>query len=154
MDSKTGLTIEIPRDFREFTPKFIGSFTMRQCICIVALFIFAVLNKTIQEALGFAVVTYVPMVFPLAVGLFFGWGEQYLGMLPEIYLKMVFVNAVLTPSHRPFRTHTYLVNIEAKAMKQAEMEKNAEGKTKTEKEHEKAMAKRLKNLPPELTAYS
>lgn len=139
------LEIAIPRDIREYQPKFIGSFTMRQVICIMIIMGIFAINSFIQtNILGFTQVIYLTALVPASIPFAFGWGEKLIGMPVEKYVMIVFTNQILAPKHRYYRTHNYISIIEKKI--EAE---------ETEDENRKKKPKKIKKqlIPADLMAY-
>lgn len=136
------INIQIPKDVREYQPKFIGSFTFRQAVClaiVVAINSAAVFVQ--KNILGMETVNYIPQMIISIIPLFFGWGEEALHMKPESYIRTVFKNMFFIPKKRVFKSRNYYdvyFSVEEEE----------------EPYHEKPLKKKdLKNLDPEFVPY-
>lgn len=102
------LTIQIPKDIREFETKFAGPLTLRQAVCcVVACAIEYAGVKLQSDILKLPVTSYIPPLFIAMIPLFFGFGEKALHMKPETYLRIVLFNMLMVPKHRPYKTKNY-----------------------------------------------
>lgn len=97
------IEIHINKDVGSYEAKFIGPFTMRQtfCLCIAApicWFVYKVASPVMSsDAAGFL------LMIPAAVAWIFGWTKPY-GMRPEKFIQSVFINMVLAPAIRKYKT--------------------------------------------------
>ncbi len=120
MDKKD---VKINKDVREYEPKLVSHFTLRQTVCIIVITVIFFAWKTfLTEILGFTTISYLPACIPASIPLAFGWGHIVLGMPVETYMKYVFFNNLLAKRHRVFRTHNYITIEYEKTLK--EMKKN------------------------------
>lgn len=144
------LEIEIPKDIRDYKPKFIGSFTGRQVVCIAVIILMALLCKGLQEnILGLPKSTYIPVIFLAVPPFLVGWGDPLFGMPAEKYLQTVFVSQFLSKGKRVYESTNYYTLIEKEAENIEEnKDSSKKGKTQENKKRKK------ENLPPELTAYA
>lgn len=149
------LEISIPRDIRDFQPKFMGPFTERQCAALAVMVIVMLLTCLIQKkVLGFEVVTYLPGLVLSTPAFLFGWGDKVLQMPFEVYARTVFLNTFVIPKHRVYQIHCYYSTTEARIRKEMDEAESAteEGKEKA-KNKEKAKKKPMKPNDPNLVAY-
>lgn len=135
------VTIQIPKDIREYEPKFIGPFNIRQAVCLTASVVIEFLGVQLQTAiLKLPTASYIPPLIIAIIPLFFGFAGPVLHMKPEVYLRTVFMNMTVVPKNRPYKTHNYYdVHLN---VKEAEVAENKEKKKQ-----------KLENLPDELIAY-
>lgn len=97
------LEIRVTKEIRDFEPKVIGPFTFRQLICLgigspIVYFILKYFSPivTVDIAAFFC--------FPVAaLAYLIGWYEPY-GMKTEKFIRSIFVNRILAPSHRKYKT--------------------------------------------------
>ena len=105
--------IRITRELGDFTPKFIGPFTLRQCICIFLGAIPCYLFYTqLKDYLPIDAIGFLCMI-PAGIAAAFGWFKPY-GMKMEIYLRSVFVTMFLAPATRRYRGPNHLEALFAK----------------------------------------
>ena len=127
------MDIKIPKDPRDFKPKFIAGFTMRQFFALMGVIVIAYLNVAIQKnVLGLESIINMPILIPSIIPLFLGFGEPLVGMPPEKYIQLVFISA--------------FIKEEKKAEKLAESKKQPEKKNKARK-------RKPVEIPEELVAY-
>ena len=135
------LMIPIPKDIREYEPKFVGPFTFRQAICIVAAGLIEFGGVKFQtEVMHLPVASYIPPLILVAIPLFFGWGEITLHMKPETYLRMVLFNMINVPKNRPYKSRNMFDQYEEPKEKEAEPV-------------QKEKRSRQYDVPPELMLY-
>lgn len=149
------LEISIPRDIRDFQPKFMGPFTERQCAALAVMVVVMLLTCLIQKKiLGFEVVTYLPGLVLSVPAFLFGWGDKMLQMPFEVYARTVFLNTFVIPKHRVYQIHCYYSTTEARIRKEMDEAEAAteEGKEKA-KNKEKTKKKPMKSNDPNLIAY-
>lgn len=97
------IEIRVNKDVGSYEAKLIGPFTARQtvCVCIAApfcWFIYHIASPVVSsDVAGFF------MALPAAVAWLFGWTKPY-GMRAEKFLQSVWVNMVLAPTHRKYKT--------------------------------------------------
>lgn len=97
------IEIRITKELGDYEPKVIGPFNMRQTICVligapICYFIIRYLSPiiTIDVAAFFC-------LFPAGLAYAFGWAKPY-GMRMEKFLGSVFINRVVAPSIRKYKT--------------------------------------------------
>lgn len=125
--------IRITRELGDFTPKFVGPFTLRQFICLVGAgvpcyFLYSSLRGILPvDAIGFL------CMIPAAIAAAFGWFRPY-GMKMEIFIRSIFITMFLAPANRKYRatnrTKKLLSKIEAAELAAQE---EAHGKAKKKK---------------------
>ena len=125
--------IRITRELGDFTPKFVGPFTLRQFICLVGAgvpcyFLYSSLRGILPvDAIGFL------CIIPAAIAAAFGWFRPY-GMKMEIFIRSIFITMFLAPANRKYRatnrTKKLLSKIEATELAAQE---EAQGKAKKKK---------------------
>ena len=100
------IIMPVPRDVREFKPKFIGPFSKREFIGVAVAVVIAILTfaVTYPFSMGMtmnqrAVIVLVPGVFPLACGFI-----DIQGMPIWIYAWNLVIQNFLAPRHRVYRT--------------------------------------------------
>jgi hypothetical protein len=95
--------IRITKEIGNYDPKFLGPFTLRQTICVViaapiCYFIYNTFSPVMTpDAAGFF------CAIPGAIAALFGWIRPY-GMRTEKFIQSVFINMVIAPSHRKYKT--------------------------------------------------
>ena len=135
------LMIPIPKDIREYEPKFIGPFTMRQAVCVLIAGLIEYGGVKIQTVLfHLPTASYIPPLIFVMIPLFFGWGEMTLHMKPEVYIKMVLFNMMNVPKSRPYKSRNFFDRYEEQQASKPEANKK-----------EKKI--RQTDLPPELRLY-
>ena len=97
------IEIRITKELGDYEPKVVGPLTMRQTICIAlgAPFCYLILRFlapiiTVDIAGFFCII-------PAAVAYAFGWVKPY-GMKTEKFLSSIFINRVVAPSVRRYKT--------------------------------------------------
>lgn len=96
------IEIRITKEISDYEPKLLGPLTLRQSACVAA---GAPLCYIIIRYLGPILTTEVAMFFcfiPAGIAYAFGWARPY-GMKMEQFLRSVFVNRFLAPSHRRYK---------------------------------------------------
>lgn len=152
------LQVQIPKDIREYEPKFIGPFTMRQCLSIISAAVIELAGSKLME--GIFKTPRMEYIVPLIIAapiLFFGFGDQMLHMKPEVYIREVFIRNLVYPKIRPYKTHNFIEVQINEIQKEQEMEasnKKDNGNTKKGKKKEQKRRQEIKNLPDELEAYN
>ena len=147
------MDIKIPRDPRDFEPKFIMGFTMRQFIAFLCIIGIAYINVVIQKKLlGFDKIVNMPIIIPSLVPLFFGFGKSLVGMPPEQYLRLVFISAFIAPKIRVFRTHNLIEEYEKAAVIEDEKEKRIK-KEEEDRKNRKNKKKKKYEKPVETPEY-
>ena len=97
------IEIKMPKDINEYEPKVVGPFTLREFLCIsfaggTAIIIY----NYVLPYLGTEISSYL-MFIPATFAYCFGWLKPY-GMKFEKFLQSVFINVVLAPSNRKYKT--------------------------------------------------
>lgn len=100
------IIMPVPKDVRDFKPKFIGPFSKREFIGVVAAVVIAVLTfaLTYPFSMGMtvnqrAVIVLIPGVVPLACGFI-----DIQGMPIWVYARNLLIQNFLAPRHRVYRT--------------------------------------------------
>lgn len=96
------IEIRITKEISDYEPKLLGPLTLRQSACVAAGAPFCYL---IVRYLGPILTTEVAMFFcfiPAGIAYAFGWARPY-GMKMEQFLRSVFVNRFLAPTHRKYK---------------------------------------------------
>lgn len=142
------ISIQIPKDIRAYEPKFLGPFTVREGVCL-ALAAGIMLGGVALEKLVFQMdtVSYIPPAIPAIIPIFFGWGEKFLHMKPEVYLRTVLVQSTMVPRYRPYRTHNFYDVREKKYMQEHPEPEEQELQKKCKKNNNQ------RKIPEELRAY-
>lgn len=97
------IEIHINKDVGSYEAKLIGPFTARQTVCIAVAAPFCYLIYKIAtpiigiDAAGFLI------CIPAVIAWSFGWLKPY-GMHTEKFVASVFVNTVLAPANRKYKT--------------------------------------------------
>lgn len=137
------IEIRINKEIGEYEAKIIGPFTMRQCICLgiglpVCYYIFKFLTPilTIDVAGLFCTI-------PGVIAYAFGWARPY-GMKMEEFIHSVFVNRVLAPSIRKYKTENTVSKIISKCAAAQGNENAAEEEEEPEEETGKKKRKHEK----------
>ncbi len=101
------IIMPVPKDVREFKPKFIGPFSKREFIGVAATVAIAILTfaLTYPFAAGMtvnqrAVIVLIPGVVPLACGFI-----DIQGMPIWVYARNLLIQNFLAPRHRVYRTN-------------------------------------------------
>jgi len=143
------IEIRITKEIRDYEPKIVGPFTMRQAICLligapICYFIIKFLSPifTIDVAAFFCVI-------PAGIGFAFGWAQPY-GMKMEKFLKSIFVNRILAPTYRAFKIenrHEIILNKLEEAYNAALEEEELSKKKKCHKGEKSTKQKKYKLSP-------
>lgn len=157
------IQVQIPKDIREYEPKFIGPFTARQCFSILAAGLIELAGSRLMgEMFTDPKMSYIPPLVIAAIPLFYGFGEQLLHMKPEVYIKEVFIRSLIYPKVRPYKTHNFIeiqlneIEKERKAEEANRKDKNKDTDKNKGKGRDKSKKSKQneKDLPEELRAYS
>lgn len=95
--------MRITKEIGNYKPRVVGQLTFRQLVCVglaapACYFIYKYLSPHITRDLaGFF------CILPAAVAGLFGWCHPY-GMNTESFIRSVFINIFLAPSHRKYKT--------------------------------------------------
>lgn len=141
------IIMPVPKDVRDFKPKFIGPFSKREFIGVAAAVVIAVLTfaLTYPFSMGMtvnqrAVIVLIPGVVPLACGFI-----DIQGMPIWVYARNLLIQNFLAPRHRVYRTN----NIYAELAKRNRITMEyldgdpfgtASRKRRKQKEYDKALA--------------
>lgn len=105
--------MRITKEIGNYKPRVVGPLTFRQLICVAiaapaCYFIYKYLSPHLtRDVAGFF------CILPAAVAALFGWCHPY-GMNTEEFIRSVFVNIFLAPSHRRYKTENQFELIEEK----------------------------------------
>jgi hypothetical protein len=95
--------MRITKEIGNYKPRVVGPLTFRQLVCVgiaapACYLIYKYLSPHITRDLaGFF------CILPAAVAGLFGWVHPY-GMNTEAFIRSVFINIFLAPSHRKYKT--------------------------------------------------
>ena len=146
------LDISIPKEIRGFEIKTFGPFTTRQMKCGVVAAALAIVMYSAEKALlGTNNPPLFPLLVPAAPCFFLGWGESFLHMKPEDYVRYVWIPNRKRSPNRKYVTENYnpLVNLYKEDLKKKQKEKQEllkENSKKNKKNKEKLV------IPKELEA--
>lgn len=130
------MEIQINKDVGSYEPKVIGPFTVRQALCLlIGSPICVAIYKYGSMFLPADAVSFILLV-PAAATWLFGWLKPY-GMPMERFLKSIFVNMILAPGNRTYKTKQ-----KEYAKSFAEAETQHERKTSAHKAEKKPKYKR------------
>lgn len=102
------IEIRINKDVGSYEAKFIGPFTMRQSITLlIALPICYGIYYFVSPLLGVDAAGFL-ICIPASVAVLFGWIKPY-GMPMEKFIRTAWVNNVLAPSRRKYKSIEYPV---------------------------------------------
>lgn len=97
------IEIRMINDIGSYESKIFGPFTLRQFLSIaIAAPIGFVAYQTLSPYLTKDLAGFLLMI-PAGIAYLFGWYKPY-GMHFEKFMKSVFINTVLAPSHRKYKT--------------------------------------------------
>ena len=105
--------MRITKEIGNYKPRVVGPLNFRQLICVgiaapFCYFIYKFLSPHLtRDVAGFF------CILPAAVAALFGWVHPY-GMNTEEFIRSVFVNIFLAPSHRKYKTSNQFERIEEK----------------------------------------
>lgn len=101
------IEVEVNKDIKEYSPKFIGPFTGRQAICLVVSGILSILAyNTIGRFLPKDLKMYVCFIFATP-GILIGWVKIF-GMPFEKFAKIYIDTQILSPAVRKYKTENTL----------------------------------------------
>lgn len=95
--------MRITKEIGNYKPRVVGPLTFRQLVCVgiaapFCYFIYKFLSPHLtRDVAGFF------CILPAAVAALFGWYHPY-GMNTEQFIRSVFKNIFLAPSHRKYKT--------------------------------------------------
>ena len=125
--------LQIPKDLREYEPKFAGPFSFREAVAVFIAGVMVVAGTFFLKWLfGVERMSYIPALIPALVPLFFGFGEKGLHMKPEIYLKTIFTNKFVVPKKRTYMTNNVIDIEQRKTSEMTEKKIVKKKKKKTE----------------------
>lgn len=97
------MEIKINKDVGSYTPKVIGPFTTRQAVCLlIGAPVCIAIYKYASAYLPADAVSFL-LIIPAAITWLFGWVKPY-GIPMEKFLKSTFVNLILAPGNRIYKT--------------------------------------------------
>lgn len=97
------IEIRINKDVGSYEPKIVGPLTARQSVCVASAAPVCIgIYQALSPVLGVDVAG-VLVAIPAALAWLFGWYKPY-GMKTEQFIRSVFVNMVLAPTTREYRT--------------------------------------------------
>ena len=105
--------MRITKEIGNYKPRVVGPLTFRQLVCVgiaapFCYFIYKFLSPHITRDLaGFF------CFLPAAVAGVFGWCHPY-GMNTEAFIRSVFINVFLAPSHRKYKTENQFEQLSEK----------------------------------------
>ena len=141
------IIVPVPRDVREFKPKFIGPFSKREFIGVaaavgLALLVFAVTaafssGMTLNQR---AIIVLVPAAVPLACGFI-----DIQGMPIWVYAQNLLIQNFLAPRHRVYRTNNNFAKYAKRNRITVEyldgdLTGDAQRKRRKQKEYDRALA--------------
>lgn len=97
------MEIQINKDVGSYEPKIIGPFTTRQAVCLmIGVPVCIGIYKYGSAFLPADAVSFL-LLIPAAITWLFGWMKPY-GMPMERFVKSIFVNMILAPGNRSYKT--------------------------------------------------
>ncbi len=114
--------MRITKEIGNYKPRVVGPLTFRQLVCVgiaapFCYFIYKYLSPHLtRDVAGFF------CILPAAVAGLFGWCHPY-GMNTEEFIRSVFINIFLAPSHRKYKTENQFELIEEKLLEEAQSKK-------------------------------
>ena len=114
--------MRITKEIGNYKPRVVGPLNFRQLVCVgiaapFCYFIYKYLSPHLtRDVAGFF------CILPAAVAALFGWYHPY-GMNTEEFIRSVFVNVFLAPSHRKYKTENQFELIEQKLAEEAQINK-------------------------------
>lgn len=126
------IEIRINKEIGNFEPKFVGPFTIRQAVCLligapICFFIYKFTAPVITADLAGFLCT-----IPAAAAVAIGWVKPY-GMKMEKFIQSVFINRVVAPANRRYKTenhHEKMLALLAHECEQQELAKAGKKKQK------------------------
>lgn len=131
------IEIEIPKDIKDFEPKFIGPFTLRQGICFIA---FLVVLLGGYYLLGNIFTNGLRVLIPLALSMIpilTGWYKPY-GMKFEEYVVSQLFTTILPPKKRLYKIENEFDILD----KKTEQEENTANMQEKKKKNKKISNKK------------
>lgn len=96
------IKVDIPRDIRSYEPKFLGSFTKRECISLTSMVIIALIFYPILSIFISDIVVKCFVLLALMIpSILFGWYNPQ-GIPFETYLTRIVYLHFLTPKRRRY----------------------------------------------------
>lgn len=97
------MEIKINKDVGSYEPKVVGPFTTRQAVCLmIGIPICIGIYKYGSAILPADAVSFL-LLIPAAITWLFGWKKPY-GMPMEKFIKSIFMNIILAPRNRIYKT--------------------------------------------------
>lgn len=113
------IEIQINKDVGSYEAKFVGPFTMRQTICVaIAAPICWAIYKFMSPLVSGDVAGFM-IAIPAGIAWLFGWTKPY-GMRPEKFIRSIFINMVLAPANRKYKTNNSYIDIPVPEEKSAQ----------------------------------
>lgn len=113
------IEIQINKDVGSYEAKFVGPFTMRQTICVaIAAPICWAIYKFMSPLVSGDVAGFM-IAIPAGIAWLFGWTKPY-GMRPEKFIRSIFINMVLAPANRKYKTNNSYIDIPVSEEKSAQ----------------------------------
>lgn len=138
------IEIQMTKEISNYKAKFIGPLTMRQTFCFVLAAIVCVLLFNYAAPIITKEVTLCLCLIPAAMAAAFGWLEPY-GMTMEKFVQSVFINMVLAPHNRKYKTeNNFSFSIEELDHAFSDGAENAEQISDGEKKKKKNKKKKYK----------
>lgn len=108
------IEIRVTKEISDYEPKLLGPFTIRQGICLmfcvpVCYFIIRFASRMLTLDVA-AFLCFIPAGIAYA----FGWAKPY-GMKMETFIHSIFINRILAPTNRKYKTR----NVHETILKQA-----------------------------------
>ena len=127
------IEIEIPKDIKDFEPKFVGPFTVRQTICFGAFLAvllggYFIIGMFTQEGIR----VLIPLILSM-IPVLFGWYKPY-GMKFEAYVVSQIFTVILPPKKRLYKIENEFDVLD----KKIEQEENLANKNKNKNKNKKS----------------
>lgn len=104
------IEIKIPKEITQYEAKFVGPFTLRQTVCVgICMPTCIGIYNGLSPLLGSNTAGYF-CILPAGAAFLFGWYKPY-GMKFEQFVRSAFINNVLAPNKRKYRTENLYDNI-------------------------------------------
>lgn len=148
------IIVPVPRDVREFKPKFIGPFSKREFVGVAAAAVVAAITFALTAVMELDITInqkVMAILIPAAVPLACGFIDVQ-GMPIWVYLENLVIQNLLAPRHRVYRTENTFA--EYAARNRITMEyldgdppSGAQRKKKQQKEYDRALAEFVAGHP-------
>lgn len=133
------IEVEIPNDIKDYEPKILGPFTLRQIICVIGIAItsaagYIILNKFFDNGLR----VIIPMVLDVPWALI-GYYKPY-GMKFEKYFISQLYTTIIPPKRRKYKTENLydVFDKEIDAEEKTKLQTQTNSKPKKEKKEAKS----------------